>query len=1148
MKLIVVESPAKGRTIESFLGKEYRVLSSYGHIRDLPKGRLGIDVEKNFEPTYVIPTKARKTVTSLKAAAKKAESVTLATDEDREGEAIAWHLAQVLDLENPQRIVFHEITKSAIEEALKNPRTVDINRVNAQQARRILDRLVGYELSPFLWQKVAKRLSAGRVQSVAVRLIADREKEIKAFTAEEYWSIEAILKKSKTEFSALLSKKDTKAIGKLDISSKEQTDEILKRLEGAAYHVADVEQKEIKRNPFPPFTTSTLQQEGSKKLHFSSKFTMSVAQQLYERGLCVDEDTLVVANDGAIYRIAELEHIYKNTRLVGMEETTLQQAEAVVPKFWKLPAPSSMINILTESNDEITVTEDHPLFVIRNGSPQWVEAKHLVSKDSIASLERIAVSRQREPSTVFDLIKLFPPELRERVYFRFGGNETSFPAMEHLLSTSQATLEEIESHYEGIWVKQKAGKTGNAKPQKLPLRITPELAYIVGFIAGDGHLDTRINFAMKASEVGLCHLRELFEKVLDHPYPWLTTLRTQYRLQSTFLYHLFQHLGIPKGNKSSIIDIPNILLRQPDEILHGYIAGLWDTDGCITKSWRNSIRLSYSSRSKVFIDKLQLLLKTFGIPSSKHLDKRNQVYWLLVSAVGVPSFHKYIAPRLVLKKEHWKNLYQKYGALYEKRVINQSQGIPTLNKTVDDLLKAHGIPKHEVSKFLGIDFFNYFGKTDVAHTRNPYIPKQIATALAPMVDTENKLLWHLGTSPVVWKKIKQIKHINYTKQYVYDVTTSTKTFIANGIVSHNCTYHRTDSLNLAESALTTAQSFIQNTYGNEYAAGPRRFKTKTKGAQEAHEAIRPTNLEQTTNNLTPPQKRLYDLIWKRFIASQMAQAVFAASTADIHSKSADSGEYTFRATGQMLKFDGFLKAYPIKFQETQLPLLEKGELLNLEKLIPAQHFTEAPPRYTEASLIKALEEHGVGRPSTYAPTLSTIQDRGYIEKDEQKRFYPTDLGNTVNDMLVTHFPAIVDIAFTAHMEQQLDNIAKGEEQWVPMIKEFYEPFAENLQKKYLEVPKKQAVVEATNKQCPLCTSPIIIRTGRFGKFYACSTFPKCKYTESLQTSNAPIGMTCPKCSKGEVVAKRTKRGKIFYGCNTYPSCDFATWQKPKNEV
>ncbi len=627
MKLIIVESPTKAKTLQGFLGKDYDVQSSYGHVRDLPKSKLGIDVEHNFEPSYVIPTKARKVVNFLKSEAKKADSVILATDEDREGESIAWHLATILELKNPERIVFHEITKSAIEEALKNPRSIDENRVNAQQGRRILDRLVGYELSPFLWQKVAKRLSAGRVQSVAVRLIADREKEIKGFIAQEYWTIIAMF----NGFEALL---------KQDIKNKQETDEILKNLEGAEYRVANIERKEVKRNPFPPFTTSTLQQEGSRKLHFSSKFTMSLAQKLYEMGLI--------------------------------------------------------------------------------------------------------------------------------------------------------------------------------------------------------------------------------------------------------------------------------------------------------------------------------------------------------------------------------------------------------------------------------------------------------------------------------------------------------------------TYHRTDSLNLSEYSLGLAKSYITQAYGASYWPGfSRVFKTKSKGAQEAHEAIRPTNLEQITNTLTSAQTKLYDLIWKRFVASQMAQAIFSVSTADIAAKN-----YTFRATGQMLKFDGFLKAYPIKFEENELPLLEKGELLDLEKLIPAQHFTKPPPRYTEASLIKALENHEIGRPSTYAPTLSTIQDRGYIEKDEQKRFYPTDLGNTVNDMLVANFPNIVDIAFTAHMEQQLDNIAKGEEQWAPMIKEFYEPFAKNLEKKYLEVPKKQAVLETTDKQCPQCGSPVIIRTGRFGKFYACSTFPKCKYTESLETKNAPIGMKCPKCSEGEVVTKRTKRGKMFYGCNRYPECDFASWKNP----
>ncbi|MDA1337677.1 MAG: type I DNA topoisomerase [bacterium] len=665
MRLVIVESPAKGRTIESFLGKDYQVLSSYGHIRDLPKGKLGIDVEKDFEPTYVIPTKARKTATALKNAAKKATEVILASDEDREGEAIAWHVAQLLELKNPKRIVFHEITKPAIEEALQHPRTIDENRVNAQQTRRILDRLVGYNLSPFLWKKVSRGLSAGRVQSVVVRLIADREEEIKKFIAKEYWSVEAKLQQRRTTqnatqnnaeiFSAQLTKKDGKAIEKLEIKDKKEADLILKNLKEAKYKVAKVEQKEVKRNPLPPFTTSTMQQASGQRLHFPAKLTMQLAQQLYEQG-----------------------------------------------------------------------------------------------------------------------------------------------------------------------------------------------------------------------------------------------------------------------------------------------------------------------------------------------------------------------------------------------------------------------------------------------------------------------------------------------------------FI---------TYHRTDSLSLSQLALNTAKAFIQETYGTKYWAGfERTFKTKSKGAQEAHEAIRPTQAQKTPDSLglTGPKAKLYELIWQRFLASQMASAQVSATSIDIqtvNNQQSTIPAYTFHATGQMMQFDGFLKVYPIKFEETELPLLKNGEILFLKELLSLQHFTQPQARYTEASLIKALEENGIGRPSTYAPTISTVQDRGYVQKDEQRRLAPTELGQTVNGILTKHFPKIVDIGFTASMEEGLDEIAKGEKEWVPMLKEFYTPFSENLQKKYEEVKKEDVIEVVEDKKCPKCGFSMVIRFGRFGKFYACSKFPECRHTEPLE-KNQPksLGITCLKCSKGDIVAKPTKRGKIFYGCNKYPECDFALWDKPTGEV
>lgn len=647
MKLVIVESPAKGHTIESFLGKDYKVLSSYGHIRDLPKGKLGIEVEKDFEPTYVIPTKARKAVTSLKKASKEAEEVILATDEDREGEAIAWHLARILELENPERIVFHEITEEAVKEALRNPRKIDEDRVLAQQARRILDRLVGYNLSPFLWRKVSRGLSAGRVQSVAVRLVADREKEITAFKPQEYWSIEADLEKEGSVFRALLQKKGGKTIDKLEIKTKKEADAIVKGLQKAEYVVEKLEHKEARRNPLPPFTTSTLQQTSWQQLRYPAKLTMQVAQQLYEQGLI--------------------------------------------------------------------------------------------------------------------------------------------------------------------------------------------------------------------------------------------------------------------------------------------------------------------------------------------------------------------------------------------------------------------------------------------------------------------------------------------------------------------TYHRTDSLNLSQLSLSAGRAFIEKTYGSWYLpSSPRVFKNRSKGAQEAHEAIRPTNAGKTpdASGLTGPKAKLYDLIWRRFLASQMAPALVEATTADIA-----ANDCLFRATGQVLRFDGFLKLYPMKFEETDLPKLKEGEELSLKELLSLQHFTQPPARYTEASLIKALEENGIGRPSTYAPILSTIQERGYVDRDETRRLFPTDLGQAVNTLLVEHFPTIVDINFTANMEQDLDEVARGKKQWVPMLQEFYRPFEENLKKKYEEVSKKDIVKEVEGKVCPECGAPLVMRFGRFGQFYACSRFPECRHTEPLE-KNKPVslGIACPKCKTGEIVGKRTRRGKIFYACNRYPACDFALWLKPTGET
>lgn len=649
MNLVIVESPTKARTIERFLGDGYKVTSSYGHVRDLPKSTLGVDVENNFSPKYIIPRAVQKRVTALKKAAAKAEQIILATDEDREGEAIAWHLTQALGVkpENTQRIVFHEITKNAIEKALKHPRGIDKNLVDAQQARRIIDRLVGYKLSPFLWKKIRGGLSAGRVQSVALRLIVEREDEIKKFKPQEYWTIHAILSpagKPKQAFSAALLNIGNKKLERLDIADSKQARAISADLETATYKVAQVATKETKRNPLPPFTTSTLQQTASARLHFSAKQTMLLAQRLYESG-----------------------------------------------------------------------------------------------------------------------------------------------------------------------------------------------------------------------------------------------------------------------------------------------------------------------------------------------------------------------------------------------------------------------------------------------------------------------------------------HI---------------------------TYMRTDSVNLSAESLASAKKWIAATLGKEYAtSAPRRFKGKSKLAQEAHEAIRPTDPAKTPEaiRLDAKEAKLYALIWQRFIASQLPPARFDATTIDITAHGEKT--YTLRATGTVMKFDGFLRIWHAAIRENSLPEVSKDEQLDLMQVDTAQHFTEPPPRYSEATLVKALEEYGIGRPSTYAPIISVIQERDYVFKNSDRRFEPTEIGMLVNAVLTKHFPHIVDVGFTREIEEDFDKIAEGKDKWQLVVKQFYDPFAKRLEKKYEEV-KKEDFTEKTDEECSICGKPMVIKHGRFGKFLACSGYPECKNTKSLKEPPKEIGMKCPKCKQGEVIIRYTKRRKAFFGCSRYPDCDFASWTNP----
>jgi DNA topoisomerase-1 len=718
MNLVIVESPTKAKTITKFLGPDYKIESSYGHIRDLPKKELGVDIVHDFKPKYIIPLKAKKNLAKLKALVPKANKIILATDEDREGEAIAWHLMKALNLPQNKiaRIVFHEITKEAINQALKNPRTIDQKLVDAQQARRVLDRLVGYKLSPFLWKKVAKGLSAGRVQSVAVRLIVEREREIKKFKPDEYWTIEAELsrldekiiskKQTKKTFLARLYKINGKTIDKLAIKNKKEAKKITQELEGAEYIVSKIIRKQTKKNPSAPFITSTLQQTANRWLGFSAKQTMMIAQQLYENG-----------------------------------------------------------------------------------------------------------------------------------------------------------------------------------------------------------------------------------------------------------------------------------------------------------------------------------------------------------------------------------------------------------------------------------------------------------------------------------------------------------FI---------TYMRTDSVSLADKFLREAQKYLHQTLGEKYALiKPRQFKTKTKGAQEAHEAIRPTEISRTPeslkNKLKREQYKLYQLIWQRALASQMSAALVDATTIDIN---AHQTAYQFRATGQILHFDGYLKIYPEKTKEVELPVVKPKEILNFHRLRHEQHFTKPPARYSDAGLVKILEKYGIGRPSTYAPTIATIIERNYVNRDKNKRLKPTEIAFIVNDLLAAHFPQIIDFRFTAQMEENLDRIARGETPWPPVIKKFYDPFHTNLLLKYKEIQKKDIVPEEKteeicdkcgapmviktgrygkflacsafpecknikplnnnngqtlkpeeeekikklkekykNEICDKCGAPMVIKTGRYGPFLACSNYPKCKNIKGIKENNGSTGVTCPVCGKGEIVAKRSRRG-IFYACNRYPDCKTIFWGRP----
>lgn len=652
--LVIVESPAKAKTIERYLGKKYKVKASIGHVIDLPKSQMGIDTENNYKPKYITIRGKGPILQELKTAAKKAKKVYLAADPDREGEAIAWHLAKALniDTESDCRVVFNEITKDAVLESFKNPRPINKHLVDAQQARRTLDRLVGYNISPILWKKVKKGLSAGRVQSVALRLIIDRENEIKNFKPEEYWTIEGKFEKDKKQFDALYFGNEKE---KIKLTNEQQVQEILKSMKGSEFEVINVTKKERKRNPAPAFTTSSLQQEAARKLNFRAKKTMMIAQQLYE--------------------------------------------------------------------------------------------------------------------------------------------------------------------------------------------------------------------------------------------------------------------GIDIGKKEGTV----------------------------------------------------------------------------------------------------------------------------------------------------------------------------------------------------------------------------------GLI----TYMRTDSTRISDAAKAEATQYILDKYGKDYVAGEVKKSKKQTNAQDAHEAIRPTSVMRTPEELkdvlSRDQLRLYRLIWDRFVASQMAPAILDTVTVDLK-----NSDCIFRANGSQLKFSGFMKVYiegtDDQTEETTklLPEMEVGDKIKSIEIEPKQHFTQPPPRYTEARLVKELEELGIGRPSTYAPTLDVIQRRGYVQLDS-KRFVPTELGEIVHSLMVEFFPEIIDIEFTAKMEEDLDKIEEGRTDWIQIIDSFYKDFEKHVKHADEAMEKIEIKDEPAGEDCENCGAPMVYKLGRYGKFMACSNFPECRNTKTI---TKPIGVTCPKCKQGDIVERKSKTRRIFYGCVNYPECDFVSWDKP----
>lgn len=1165
---VLVEAPGKVKKIQSIFNKiekgKYKVAATVGHCIDLPEKELGVDLV-TMEPEYVVMSKKSGTVRELKTLLNKAGNILVATDPDREGEMIGYSIINHLKPKIPvNRITYQSIDQRTISKSLQNMRDFNMALVDAQKARRVLDRVVGYKMSPLLWQTIRPGLSAGRVQSAALRMLCEREEERNVFVPEIWWTVDCNLDFNGTTLAAQVVRKNGE---KVDFKTEEEANQAIEYIRAQSLKVSKIQSKQKSYSPQPPFTTSTFQQAVASVLNLGGKMAMSTAQSLYEAGLCLHPDELVCTPTGQILTIREFVQ-NRNPEIIGLDNEIYKSSEISCLNYFEKLAPSTMYQIRTPKNLSIISTEDHPFLVLdEEANLNWKKASELKDGDFVATQKKIEITKSKEGNIIDLLSNLSLEEQREILVCL----DMNLP--EHLLACLQnvlvnddslaesttykhlrlrkTTLEnyfKIRKFYPEIDMFYRALHTraASADPIAFNFIITPEFCRLIGLILGDGSIQNNLISIIKPDIT-----QEVFTKyckcILNYKVNKSNSLPKIFAI-------ILKALGYSSGSKSSILFIPKFIMELDDECVKGFIAGLWDSDGSICKhSERNSCHLSYSSRSEKFIKQLRIMLLRLGIYSSffvekqSNINKRNAKYAKKNNRSQIcAKGNQYY---LHIFSDSWKEFYVNIGKYLINRrsqvqIVNETYNLRTYSRDkrdifpiflyIDKLRKAKNITKQKFSQDIAIDYWNYFGKVRKNRNRQSYFNAELINKIGNYYN--DRYLMKLGKSDICWQPITVEKLDNSLGQVcekVYDLTNNLHNFMCSGFVVHNCTYHRTDSTSISEDGMNEIRNYITNTYDEKYrTAQPVTYVTRQANAQEAHECIRPVHMVDG-GSLPMNQRRVYDLVFHKAAASQMQPYISESKTVVIV-----AGDYELECKGSTIVFDGWLREYPyINRKEVVIPTsITEDSVANMTSIKSQEHATEPPPRFTQASIIKAFEENGIGRPATYDSIISVLEKREYIVLDK-KQFVPTDLGKEVSNQLKESFPQIVNLAFTAKMEEALDTISRGEMKYCEYLTRFWAFF-----KKQLDTAKLHETKESEH-DCPKCGKKMMIRFGKFGKFLACPD-KECKTNLSMNPDGSIFDKekdkivlkTCDKegCN-GEMTLKSGRFGK-FFGCSNYPTC------------